>query len=70
MSTDHTVIRLHPNDDVVIATGEQMHLHVDTVLAKASPVDAGIRGKLETILKEQAGLPKPREAGRSIGQPH
>ena len=63
----HRLYRLR--DDVVIATGEQMHLHADTALAKASPVDAGIRRKLETILKEQAGLPKPREAGRSIGQP-
>jgi hypothetical protein len=45
-------------------------LHVDTTLAKARPVDAGIRQKLEAILEEHAGLPKPREAGRRIGQPN
>jgi hypothetical protein len=47
-----------------------MHLHVDTAQAKASPVDPGIRRKLDAILREQAALPKPREAGRFIGQPH
>jgi carnitine 3-dehydrogenase len=67
----HVFHRLHRlRDDVVIATGEQMHLHVDTALAKASLVDAGIRRKLETLLEQQAGLPKPREAGRCIGQPN
>jgi carnitine 3-dehydrogenase len=67
----HVFHRLHRmRDDAIVATGEQMHLHVDTAQAKASPVDAGIRHKLDAILKEQAALPKPREAGRSIGQPH
>ena len=67
----HVFHRLHRlRDDAIIATGEQMHLHVDTAQAKASPVDAGIREKLDAIFKEQAALPKPREAGRFIGQTH
>ena len=67
----HVFHRLHRlRDDAIIATGEQMHLHVDTAQAKASPVDAGIREKLDAILKAQATLPKPHEAGSFIGQTH
>jgi len=54
--------------DVLIATAEQMHLHVDTVAAKACPVGAELRAKLEAILLQQSGLPVPDAAGRSIGQ--
>jgi carnitine 3-dehydrogenase len=65
----HVFHRLHRGrDDAQIATGEQMHLHVDTAAAKASPVDPTIRAKLEAIRSAQAGLPAPREAGRSIGR--
>lgn len=65
----HVFHRLHRGrDDVQIATGEQMHLHVDTAAAKASPVDPKIRAKLQAIRSAQAGLPAPREAGRSIGR--
>jgi len=54
--------------DVLIATAEQMHLHVDTAGAKACPADAEVRAKLQAILKRQSGLPIPAEAGRCIGQ--
>ena len=65
----HVFHRLHRGrDDAQIATGEQMHLHVDTVAAKSSPVDPKIRAKLESIRSDHAGLPLPREAGRSIGR--
>lgn len=56
-------------DDALIATDEQMHLHVDTAAAKAAAVDPAVRAKLEAIRRDQAELPRPREAGRSIGQP-
>jgi carnitine 3-dehydrogenase len=100
----HVLHRVHRGrDDALIATGEQMHLHVDTgavhtgavhtgavqtgavqtgavqtgavqtgavraAAAKASPVDATVAKRLEAILKDQAALPRPSEAGRSIGQ--
>jgi carnitine 3-dehydrogenase len=65
----HVFHRLYRGrDDVLIATEEQMHLHVDTVRAKASAVDPAIRVKLEAIQKSHAGLPRPPEAGRSVGQ--
>jgi carnitine 3-dehydrogenase len=67
----HVFHRLHRGrEDALIATAEQLHLHVDTVRAKAAPVDAAIRAKLEAIRQDQSGLPKPHEAGRSIGQTH
>jgi carnitine 3-dehydrogenase len=85
----HVLHRLHRGrDDALIATGEQMHLHVQTgagqtgavqtgavqsaavhtAAAKACAVDAAIRERLEAILQEQAGLPRPPEAGRWVGQ--
>jgi carnitine 3-dehydrogenase len=57
-------------DDALIATDEQMHLHVDTAQAKATAVDPAVRAKLEAIRNDQAGLPRPHEAGRSTGQRH
>jgi carnitine 3-dehydrogenase len=66
----HVFHRLHRGrDDAAIATGEQMHLHVDTASAKASTIDPMVHAKLESIRKAQAGLDRPREAGRSIGRP-
>ena len=55
-------------DQSLIATAEQLYLHVDTKAAKAAPTDAKVRAKLEAIRAEHAGLPRPPEAGRSVGQ--
>src|SRR5580692_2688755 len=61
--------RLHRGrDDALIATDEQMHLHVDTAAAKATAVDPAVRAKLEAIRSDQAGLPRPHQAGRIVGQ--
>jgi carnitine 3-dehydrogenase len=64
----HVFHRLHRGrDDALIATAEQLHLHVDTVRAKATAVESNIRAKLDAIRAGQSGLPRPHEAGRSIG---
>jgi carnitine 3-dehydrogenase len=64
----HVLHRLHRSaDDVIIATGEQMHLHVDTAAVKAAPMDAAVRGKFESWYKTQAELPVPVEAGKPVG---
>jgi carnitine 3-dehydrogenase len=64
----HVFHRLHRADDnVLIATGEQMHLFVDTAAAKAVPMDAGLRAKLETLANAHAALPKPPQAGKPVG---
>jgi carnitine 3-dehydrogenase len=61
--------RMHRGrDDKQIATAEQMYLHVDTAAAKAAPVDAAVRSKLESMLRGHAGLPAPPEAGRAVGR--
>ena len=51
-----------------LATGEQMQLHVATQAARAAPILPAVRTALATIHGAQAGLPRPAEAGRHIGQ--
>ena len=64
----HLFQRLHRGrDDKLIATAEQMYLHVDTKAAKAAPADPKIRAKLESIRSDHSGLPHPPEAGRPVG---
>ena len=65
----HVFHRLHRGrDDALIATAEQLHLHVNTVRVKAAAVDSGVRAKLEAIRQDHARLLRPHEAGRSVGQ--
>jgi carnitine 3-dehydrogenase len=65
----HVFHRMHRGrDDKLIATGEQMYLHVDTGAAKAAPADAKIRANFESIRAGHAGLPLPAEAGRPVGR--
>jgi len=65
----HLFQRLHRGrDDKLIATAEQMYLHVDTKAAKAAPADPKIRDQLESIRSDHAGLPPPPEAGRPVGR--
>jgi carnitine 3-dehydrogenase len=54
-------------DDVMIASGEQMHLHVDTTASKAAPMAPVLRSKLEAMRQAHAALPMPEEAGKPVG---
>jgi carnitine 3-dehydrogenase len=64
----HVFHRLHRrSDDALIATGEQMHLHVDTAAAKAKSMDGATRGKLDAMHQAHAALPVPSEAGKPVG---
>ena len=64
----HVFHRVHrAGDNQVIATGEQMHLHVDTAAARAAAIEGGLRAKLEAIRKAQAELPMPEEIGKPVG---
>ena len=56
-------------DDALVATGEQMYLHVDTNAGKASLMDAVVREKLEKVRASQSGLAPPAQAGRHVGLP-
>jgi carnitine 3-dehydrogenase / betainyl-CoA thioesterase len=61
----HTLYRRR--DDGMAATGEQMHIHVSTGEAKASPVDPAVRAKLSDLQAAHAGLSQPMQKGRSVG---
>jgi len=64
----HVFHRLYRRrDDALIATGEQMHLHVDTSQPKVVPMDAALRDRLETLRQAHARLPAPGEAGKPVG---
>jgi len=64
----HVFHRLHRGrDQALIATGEQMHLHVDTAAARATPMSAALRGRLESLRQAHVALPVPSEAGKPVG---
>ena len=66
----HLFHALHrQRDDVLVATGEQMYLHVDTGAGKASVMDSSVREKLEKIRATQSALEPPAQAGRHVGKP-
>ena len=55
-------------DGTVVATAEQMLLHVDTKAGRACPAEPAMRDRLLRIAAAQAGLPKPADAGRHVGE--
>ena len=56
------------DDGTVVATAEQMLLHVDTKAGRACPAEPAMRDRLLRIAAAQAGLPKPADAGRHVGE--
>jgi carnitine 3-dehydrogenase len=54
-------------DNVVVATGEQIYLHVDTTAGKAAPMDATVFSKLASIHDDHQRLPVPKQKGRYVG---
>jgi len=57
----------HGRTDAVLASGEQMLLHVDTGAQRACPAAPEVLAKVEEIKAAQAVLPRPEQAGRAIG---
>ncbi|MBV8805574.1 MAG: thioesterase family protein, partial [Sinobacteraceae bacterium] len=56
-------------DDVNVATGEQIYIHVDTAAAKASSMDGEVQSKLDAIRTSHSRLPLPEQKGRYVGMP-
>lgn len=54
--------------DTVLATLEQMLLHVDMAAGRTCPAPAAILDRLMPIAAAHAPLPRPPEAGRHVGQ--
>ncbi|MDB6104242.1 MAG: 3-hydroxyacyl-CoA dehydrogenase NAD-binding protein, partial [Gammaproteobacteria bacterium] len=56
-------------DDVIVATGEQIYLHVNAVSGKVSQLDPQVYSRLESISAAHAKLPAPEQKGRYVGMP-
>jgi carnitine 3-dehydrogenase len=54
-------------DGTVLASAEQMLLHVDTVLSRAAPAEGHVRERVGELALRHAALERPARAGRSIG---
>lgn len=51
----------------VLATAEQMLLHVDTQKSRACEAEPQVLAQLQRIITAHAKLPRPPQAGRSVG---
>lgn len=56
-------------DDTLLASAEQMLLHVDMKANRACPAQPAVRANVMRLAQAQAGLPKPTDAGRRIAMP-
>jgi len=63
----HVFHELHRSgEDVLVATAEQMLLHVDTTAGRARPARPEILTRIAKLAAAHAVLPKPERAGRAI----
>jgi carnitine 3-dehydrogenase len=66
----HIFVRIaRVGDGVLLATTEQMLLHVDTKEGRAAPAPPEILARVQQLMDAQSGLPWPERAGRKIGLP-
>lgn len=65
----HVFHRMEAEDGRVLATGEQMLLHVDMAAGRACPAAAEVLARLAPLARAHRGLAWPREAGRAVGAP-
>jgi carnitine 3-dehydrogenase len=56
-------------DDVIVATCEQIYLHVNAEAGKASALDAQVHSRLDAVRAAHAHLPAPEQQGRYVGMP-
>jgi carnitine 3-dehydrogenase len=58
-------------DGEVIATAEQMLLHVDTEAGRTVEASGDVRQRVDELAERHAGLARPERAGRAVGlRPH
>jgi carnitine 3-dehydrogenase len=57
---------VHGTSGALLATTEQMLLHVDMSEARTTPIDPEVYRALEAIMAAHADLPRPDQAGRRI----
>jgi len=64
----HTIEKVE--DSTILASAEQMLLHVNTKEGRACAVeDEGVRSKVKNITKTHEAMERPKEAGRYTGAP-
>jgi carnitine 3-dehydrogenase len=54
-------------DDTLLATGEQIYLHVDSAAGKAAAFDTALHRRLQALQAAHAELPVPPQKGRYVG---
>lgn len=57
----------HGESGELLATGEQMLVHVDMAQGRSAAMPADLGQRVQAILAAHAGLPKPAQAGQPIG---
>jgi carnitine 3-dehydrogenase len=63
----HIFHALHrKRDEVLVATGEQMYLHVDSRAGKAVVMEPALRDRLDRLRATQASLAPAKQAGRRV----
>jgi carnitine 3-dehydrogenase len=64
----HVFHALHRSaDDALLATAEQLLLHVDTEAGRARPAAPALLDRIARIAEAHAALPRPERAGRAVG---
>ncbi len=56
-----------PRDDAVVASAEQMLLHVDTAAGRTIAAEGPVLAALQHVAGLHAARPRPKSAGRSVG---
>jgi len=51
---------------VLLATGEQMLVHVDMTAGRSTPMPTELHARVQAVLAAHADLPRPAQAGRNI----
>lgn len=57
----------HSETGELLATGEQMLVHVDMNAGKSAPMPPALHGRVHAVLAAHAGLGRPSQVGRAIG---
>jgi carnitine 3-dehydrogenase len=63
----HSILQSTTGD--LLATAEQMLLHVSTTTQKAYPAEPAVRLKVDELAAAHAALSRPRDVGRAVGAP-
>jgi len=57
----------HAGSDTLVATSEQLAMHVDMSTRRSAPFPADALARIEAMHRAHATLPAPDQAGRQIG---